>query len=70
MARTFGLTLSELRVMNAIVHIGGVPETAEELGVAETTVKTHLHRVFSKTGTSRQADLVRLVAGFASPLVR
>lgn len=69
-ARTFGLTLSELRVMSAIVHIGGVPETAEELGVAETTVKTHLHRVFAKTGTSRQADLVRLVAGFASPLVR
>ncbi len=70
MASTFGLTLSELRVMNAIVHIGGVPETAEELGVAETTVKTHLHRVFAKTGTTRQADLVRLVAGFASPLAR
>jgi DNA-binding CsgD family transcriptional regulator/PAS domain-containing protein len=70
MARTFGLTLSELRVLDAIVHIGGVPETAEELGVAETTVKTHLHRVFAKTGTSRQADLVRLVAGYASPLVR
>lgn len=70
MARTFGLTLSELRVMNAIVHIGGVPETAEELGIAETTVKTHLHRVFAKTGTTRQADLVRLVAGFASPLAR
>ena len=42
----------------------------KELGVAETTVKTHLHRVFAKTGTSRQADLVRLVAGYASPLVR
>jgi len=70
MGRTFGLTLSELRVMNAIVNIGGVPETAEELGIAETTVKTHLHRVFAKTGTTRQADLVRLVAGFASPLAR
>jgi DNA-binding CsgD family transcriptional regulator len=56
--------------MNAIVLIGGVPEAAEELGIAETTVKTHLHRVFAKTGTTRQADLVRLVAGFASPLAR
>ena len=28
------------------------------------------HRVFAKTGTARQADLVRLIAGFASPLVR
>jgi DNA-binding CsgD family transcriptional regulator len=70
MARTFGLTLSELRVLNSIVLVGGVPETAEALGVAETTVKTHLHRVFAKTGTARQADLVRLVAGFASPLAQ
>jgi DNA-binding CsgD family transcriptional regulator len=68
MARTFGLTVTELRVLTAIVSVGGVPETANALGVAETTVKTHLHRVFAKTGTSRQADLVGLVAGFASPL--
>ena len=52
----------------AIVNIGGVPETAETLGVAESTVKTHLHRIFGKTGTSRQAELVKLVAGFAGPL--
>jgi hypothetical protein len=35
-------------------------------GVAETTVKTHLYRVFSKT--SRQADLVKIAAGFSNPL--
>jgi DNA-binding CsgD family transcriptional regulator len=67
-ARTFELTPAELRVLRAIVEVGGVPETAAALGVAETTVKTHLHRVFSKTDTSRQADLVKLAAGFASPL--
>ena len=50
-------------------QVGGVPETAEALGVAEATVKTHLHRLFAKTGAARQADLVKLVAGFASPLV-
>ena len=69
-ARTFELTLSELRVMLSIVEVGGVPETAIALGVAESTVKTHLHQVFAKTGTSRQADLVRIVAGFAGPLTR
>lgn len=68
-AKTFGLTPSELRVLLAIVQVGGVPETAEALGVAEPTVKTHLHRLFGKTGTSRQADLVKLVAGYANPLV-
>ncbi len=69
-AKRFGLTLSELRVLVAIVQAGGVAETAEALGIGEATVKTHLHRVFAKTGTARQADLVRLVAGFASPLTR
>jgi DNA-binding CsgD family transcriptional regulator len=68
LARAFELTPAELRVLLAIVDVGGVPETAETLGIAETTVKTHLHRVFSKTGTNRQADLVKLVAGFSSPL--
>jgi DNA-binding CsgD family transcriptional regulator len=68
LARNFELTPAEVRVLLSIVEIGGVPETAATLGVAETTVKTHLHRVFAKTGTRRQADLVKLAAGFSSPL--
>ncbi|MDE5459343.1 helix-turn-helix transcriptional regulator [Bradyrhizobium sp. CSS354] len=67
--RTFELTPAELRVLQSIVDVGGVPETAVALGIAETTVKTHLHRVFAKTGVSRQADLVKLAAGFSNPLV-
>jgi DNA-binding CsgD family transcriptional regulator/PAS domain-containing protein len=67
-ARMFELTPAELRVLLAIVEVGGVPETAVALGLAGTTVKTHLHRVFAKTGTCRQADLVKLAAGFSSPL--
>jgi DNA-binding CsgD family transcriptional regulator/PAS domain-containing protein len=68
LARTFELTPTELRVLLSIVEIGGVPETAEMLGVAESTVKTHLHRIYAKTGASRQADLVKLAAGYSSPL--
>jgi DNA-binding CsgD family transcriptional regulator len=68
-ARMFELTPAELRVLLAIVDVGGVPETSKLLGIAETTVKTHLSRVFSKTGASRQADLVKLAAGFGNPLV-
>jgi DNA-binding CsgD family transcriptional regulator len=67
-ARTFKLTPTELRVLLAIVQVGGVRETAEALGIGEATVKTHLNRLFRKTATARQADLVKLVAGFASPL--
>lgn len=46
-ART--LTPAELRVLLGIVEIGGVPQTAENPGFAETTVETDLHRVFAKT---------------------
>jgi DNA-binding CsgD family transcriptional regulator len=67
-ASAFDLTPAELRVMMAIVEIGGVPEVAPVLGISETTVKTHLQHVFEKTGTQRQADLVKLVAGYMSPL--
>ena len=67
-AKAYGLTASELRVMLAIVDVGGAPEVAEALGVAASTVKTHLGRVYAKTGASRQADLVELVAGFSSAL--
>jgi DNA-binding CsgD family transcriptional regulator/PAS domain-containing protein len=65
---TFKLTPTELRVLLAIIEVGGVPEVATAFGVADTTVRTHVSRLFEKTGASRQADLVKLVAGYASPL--
>jgi DNA-binding CsgD family transcriptional regulator len=68
-AKAYKLTPMELRVLLAIVEVGGVPEVAEALGIAETTVKTHLHRTYQKTGINRQADLVKLVAAFSNPLV-
>jgi DNA-binding NarL/FixJ family response regulator len=68
MAKAYKFTPMELRVLLAIVEVGGVPEVAEALGVAETTVKTHLARLCQKTGAGRQADLVKRVAGFSNPL--
>jgi DNA-binding CsgD family transcriptional regulator/PAS domain-containing protein len=67
-AGTFKLTPAEMRVLMMIVQLGGVPEVAPVLGISEATAKTHLHRIYAKTGTSRQADLVKLVAGYMSPL--
>ena len=64
----YRLTPSELRVLAAVIEVGGVPAVAERLGVAEATVKTHLQRLFAKTGTNRQIDLVKLVVAQASPL--
>jgi DNA-binding CsgD family transcriptional regulator len=66
-AQEFHLTPAELRVLFSIVDVGGVPEVSEILGITDNTVRTHLQHVFEKTETSRQADLVKLVAGYSSP---
>ena len=69
-ARAYDLTLAELRVLLAIADIGGAPEVADALGIATSTVKTHLGRLYEKTGARRQADLAKLVAGYVTPLLR
>jgi len=58
-ARAYNLTPTELRVLMAIVEVGGVPEVAVALGVAESTVKTHLGRLFVKTGAAGRPILSR-----------
>jgi DNA-binding CsgD family transcriptional regulator len=68
-ARHFRLTPMELRVLLGIVEVGGIPEVASALGLGDATVKTHLGNLYGKTGVSRQADLVKLVAGYASPII-
>jgi DNA-binding CsgD family transcriptional regulator len=67
-AKAYKLTPMQLRVLLAVVEVGGVPEVAEALGIAETTVKTHLGHIYEKTGVGRQSELVKLVAGFSNPL--
>jgi DNA-binding CsgD family transcriptional regulator/PAS domain-containing protein len=67
LAKAYKLTAMELRVLLGIVQVGGGPSVAEELGISETTVRSHLRHVYEKTGTNRQADLVKLVAAFESP---
>jgi DNA-binding CsgD family transcriptional regulator/PAS domain-containing protein len=68
-AKVFRLTPTELNVLLAIVEVGGVPDVADTLGIAPSTVRTHLGRIYEKTGVRRQADLVRLVAGFSNALI-
>jgi DNA-binding CsgD family transcriptional regulator len=69
-AKAYKLTPMELRVLLAVVEVGGVPEVAEALGIGETTVRTHLQQTYHKTSTNRQADLVKLVAAFSNPLIK
>jgi DNA-binding CsgD family transcriptional regulator len=68
MAKSYRLTPGELRVLGAMHEVGAVSSVAEALGISEATVKTHLQHLFAKTGTNRQAELVKLLAAHASPL--
>jgi len=68
-ASAYKLTKTELRVLLALVQLGGGPEIAEALGVGSGTVKTHLRNLFRKTGAKHQADLVKLVAGFSRSVI-
>jgi DNA-binding CsgD family transcriptional regulator len=68
LAAIFRLTPSETAVLTHVLNGLTLAETAEILGVARSTAKTHLDAIFRKTDTRRQAELVRLVMGLASPL--
>ncbi|MGZ6588625.1 MAG: helix-turn-helix transcriptional regulator [Solirubrobacteraceae bacterium] len=59
--RLYGLTRSEADVALLVMRGEGLKPIADELSVSVNTVRTHLQNVFDKTGTSRQAELVRLL---------
>lgn len=67
-ATAFGLTPAETRVLERLLSGMSLVEAAAALAIAETTAKTHLSHIFSKTGVSRQAELVALVYRLKPPL--
>jgi len=46
-----------------------ITEVAQLLGISVATARTHLQRLFEKTKTSRQADLVRVVMQIMPPVM-
>jgi len=55
-----GLTPAEARLTAAIARGETLQQFADQAGVSLNTARTLLQRIFSKTGVSRQAELVRL----------
>jgi DNA-binding CsgD family transcriptional regulator len=64
----YGLSSAEARVMAEVALGADVEEIMLKHGVRESTVRSQLKNIFSKTGTSRQSDLVRLALE-GTPLV-
>lgn len=65
----YGLTGAETRVLEEVLSGRTVAELAERLGVTTATARTHLSRIFAKTGVQRQSALLRLAASM-SPVLR
>ncbi len=59
--RLFGLTNAEAEVALRVTRGDGLKPISEDMALSIATVKTHMHHVFDKTDTHRQAELVRLL---------
>ena len=63
----FRLTPAELRVLSLLLRGRSAAEIAGDLGVTPRTIRAHLHKLFEKTGASRQSDLIREALRLAPP---
>lgn len=59
--RSLGLTPAEVRVAATVASGRSPEETAEDLGIALSTARHHIKRVYEKLNIRRQSELVRIV---------
>ena len=59
----FGFTPAETRFANQLLEHKSVEEAADFLEVSLNTARTHLKKLFEKTDTHRQSELMRLLEG-------
>ena len=59
----FGLSEGQTRLAEHIAAGHGLTETAGRLGISVNTARTHLSRIYDKTGVNTQTALVRVLLG-------
>jgi DNA-binding CsgD family transcriptional regulator len=57
----FGLTATEARLADCLLEGNGLQDAADTLKITWSTTRFHLKRIFAKTGTCRQTELMRLM---------
>jgi DNA-binding CsgD family transcriptional regulator len=67
-AALFDLTPAESRVFGRIVGGQTVAETAVALGVEASTIKTHMLRLYEKTGVRRRSELQQMASSLTVPI--
>jgi DNA-binding CsgD family transcriptional regulator len=66
LADVYELTPAEARLAQTIANGVGVKEAARALAISPSTARTHLLRIFQKTGVRRQAELAHVVTELAT----
>ena len=61
LAGLHGLTAAESRLVQCLLQGKRLKDAAEELAITANTAKTHLKRIFRKTETNSQSELIRLI---------
>lgn len=61
----FELSHSEAHLARHLTMSGSMNDTVRDLGITRNTAKTHLRRIFEKTGVNTQLQLARLVHGIS-----
>ena len=64
----FKLTPREVGVLMPLLEGHSPMEVGQRLGIGMATVRTHLHRLFSKTGTGSQPELISLILKAMPPV--
>jgi DNA-binding CsgD family transcriptional regulator len=59
----YALTNAEARLASELTNGCSMEEAAQNLGITANTARSHLKKIFAKTHTKRQGELVRLMAG-------
>lgn len=66
-ARIYGLSPVQVKVAAMVADGLSLPDIAAELGITQNTARTHLNRIYDKTGVRHQAALVRLLLLAVAP---
>jgi DNA-binding CsgD family transcriptional regulator len=64
----YGLSAAQKRLAALVAEGLSLAEIAERMAISANTARTHLNRVFDKTGVRTQAALVRVLLSTAAPV--
>lgn len=67
-AMIYGLSPTQRRLTGHVAQGRSLPEIADAMGITAHTARTHLNRVFEKTGVHSQPALVRVLLSAAAPV--